>query len=159
MLQCYCFFTFWLFGHKAGGILTPHQGSNPHPLHWSESVNHSVVSYSLCFHGLESARLLCPRNSPGNITGMGCHSLLQGIFLTWGLNPGLLQCRQIICCLSHQGSPPTSIQTGNCHRPLHILNHELLQLLTFNTPWKELRVESRNEALCALGKMAERAFR
>jgi len=29
----------------------------------------------------------------------------------------------------------------------------LLQLLTFNTPWK-LRVKSRNEALCALGKTA-----
>ena len=30
---------------------------------------------------------LCPRNSPGKNTGMGCHSLLQGIFSTQGLNP------------------------------------------------------------------------
>ena len=79
-------------------------------------------------------RCLCPWDSPGKNTGVGCRFLLQGIFPAQGLNPGLLQCRQIICCLSHQGSPPTSIQTGNCHRPLHILNHELLQLLTFNTP-------------------------
>ena len=30
---------------------------------------------------------------------------LQGIFPTLGLNPGLLHCRQICYCLSHQGSP------------------------------------------------------
>ena len=36
---------------------------------------------------------------------MGCHFLLQGIFLTQGLNPGLLHCRQILCHLSSQGSP------------------------------------------------------
>jgi len=35
----------------------------------------------------------------------GCHSLLQGIFPTQRLNPGLLYCRQILYCLSHQGSP------------------------------------------------------
>ena len=35
----------------------------------------------------------------------GCHSLLQGIFLTQGTNPGLLHCRQkILYRLSHQGS-------------------------------------------------------
>ena len=35
---------------------------------------------------------------------MGCHFLLQGIFLTQGLNPGLPHCRQTLYCLSHQGS-------------------------------------------------------
>ena len=29
-------------------------------------------------------------------TGVGCHSLLQGIFLSQGLNLGLLHCRQIL---------------------------------------------------------------
>ena len=43
--------------------------------------------------------------SPGNKTGVGCHALLQGIFPTQGLNPGLPQCRQILYHLSHQGSP------------------------------------------------------
>ena len=38
-------------------------------------------------------------------TGVGCHFLLQGIFLTQGSNPGLLHCRQILYCLSYQGSP------------------------------------------------------
>ena len=36
---------------------------------------------------------------------MDCHSLLQGIILTQGLNLGLLHCRQILYHLSHQGSP------------------------------------------------------
>ena len=35
---------------------------------------------------------------------MGCHFLLQGVFLTQGLNLGLLHCRQMLYCLSHQGS-------------------------------------------------------
>ena len=43
-------------------------------------------------------------DSPGKNTGVGCHALLQGIFLTQGLNPGLLHYRQILCHLSHQGS-------------------------------------------------------
>ena len=34
--------------------------------------------------------------SPGKNTGMDCHSLLQRIFLTQGLNPGLLHYRQIL---------------------------------------------------------------
>ena len=38
---------------------------------------------------------------------MGCHSLLQGISLTQGLNFGLMHCRQILYHLSHQGSPIT----------------------------------------------------
>ena len=36
---------------------------------------------------------------------MGCHFLLRGIFLTQGLNPGLLHCRQTLYYLSYQGSP------------------------------------------------------
>ena len=41
-------------------------------------------------------RLLCPWGSPGKNTGEGCHFLLQGIFLTWVSNPGLLHCRQTL---------------------------------------------------------------
>ena len=36
---------------------------------------------------------------------MGCHALLQAVFLTQGLNLGLLYCRQILYHVSHQGSP------------------------------------------------------
>ena len=50
----------------------------------SASVNHSVMSSSLQYHGLEVSRFFCPWNSPGKNTGVGCHSLLQGIFMTQG---------------------------------------------------------------------------
>ena len=44
-------------------------------------------------------------DSPGKNIGAGCHALLQGIFPTQGLNPGLPHCRRILNHLSHQGSP------------------------------------------------------
>ena len=47
----------------------------------------------------------CPWNSPGKNTGVGCHSLLQEIFLTQESNPYLLHYRQILYRLSHMGSP------------------------------------------------------
>ena len=37
------------------------------------------------------------------------HSLLQRIFLTQGWNLGLLHCRWILHCLSHQGSPAKAL--------------------------------------------------
>ena len=40
-------------------------------------------------------------------SGVGCHFLLQGIFPTQGSNLGLLNCKQILYHLSHQGSPTT----------------------------------------------------
>ena len=43
---------------------------------------------------------------PGKDTGVGCHALLQGIFRTQELNPGLWLCRKILYRLSHQGSRP-----------------------------------------------------
>ena len=46
-----------------------------------------------------------PWNSPGQSTGVGSLSLLQGIFPTQGSNPGLSHCRRILYQLSHQGSP------------------------------------------------------
>ena len=79
-------------------------------------VSHSVVSDSLQPHVLQPARLLCPWDSPGKNTGMGCHALLQGIFLTQGLNPCLLcllHCRWILYQLSYQGSPLPSNQDTN----------------------------------------------
>ena len=46
-------------------------------------------------------------DSLGMNIGVGCHALLQGIFPTQGLNPGLPHCRWILYCLSYQGSPRT----------------------------------------------------
>ena len=46
-------------------------------------------------------------HSTGKNTGLGCHALLQGIFPTQGLNPGLPHCRWILYHLNYQGSPRT----------------------------------------------------
>ena len=59
---------------------------------------------------LRPHRLYSPRNSPGQNTGIGSRSLLKGIFPTQALNPGLPHCRQILCQLSHKGSPQPGTQ-------------------------------------------------
>ena len=65
-------------------------------------LSHSAVFRSLRKHALWLARLLC-QDFPGKNTGVGCHSLLQGIFPTQGSKLGLLNCRQILYHLSHHG--------------------------------------------------------
>ena len=70
------------------------------PVKDSESESHSVMSDSSQPH-----RLYSSWNSPGQNTGVGSLSLLQGSFPTQGLNPGLPHCRQILYQLSHKGSP------------------------------------------------------
>ena len=52
-------------------------------------------------------------NSPGQNTGVGSLSLLQGIFPTQGSNPGLPHCRRILYQLSHQGSPVVNNPPAN----------------------------------------------
>ena len=49
-------------------------------------------------------------DSPGKNTGVCCQTLLQGIFPTQGSSPGLPHSRQILYCLSHQGSPAHGCQ-------------------------------------------------
>ena len=73
----------------------------------------SVVSDSLQPHGLYR-----PRDSPGQNTGVGSHSLLQRIFPTQRLNPGRPHYRQILYLLSHQGSP---LNPGPLHWELRVL--------------------------------------
>ena len=60
------------------------------------------MSDSLQPHGLQVHGL---QNSSGRNTGVGSLSLLQGVFPTQGLNPGLPHCRRILYQLSHKGSP------------------------------------------------------
>ena len=74
----------------------------PAPVWVSESC--SVVSYSLQPHDLYS-----PWNSPGQNTGVGSLSLLQRIFPTQGLNPGLRHWRRILYQLSQKGSPNSGV--------------------------------------------------
>ena len=64
-----------------------------------ESMSPALQTDSLLFE---------PLGKPKN-TGVNNLSLLQGIFQTQESNPGLLHCRQILYCLSHQGSPFTPL--------------------------------------------------
>ena len=70
----------------------------------SKNYMGAVMSDFLWSHGLYPIRSLCPWNSSSKSTGVGCHDLLQGTFLTQGSNLGLLHCRQILYHLSHLGS-------------------------------------------------------
>ena len=85
----------------------------------------SVMSDCLWPHGLEPTRFLHPWDFPGKNTGVGCHFLLQEIFLTQGLNPGLPHCRQTLYHLSHQGSPSC------CCLCIFRLNHSVPKLITW----------------------------
>ena len=68
---------------------------------------------------------LQPGNSPGKNTGVGGQPLLQGVFLTKGLNLGVFHCRQILYHLSHHGCPNIYIKS------LHISN----QILRSSQTW------------------------
>ena len=69
-------------------------------------LSRSVVSDSLGPHGLYPARLLCPWDFPGKNAGVGCHFLLQGIFLTRVKPVSLVSSTLagIFLPLSHQGN-------------------------------------------------------
>ena len=84
-------------GSSAHGIF---QARVPEWVAIAFSKSHSVVSNSLWPPGLYS-----PWNSPGQNTGVGSLSLLQGTFPTQGSNPGLPYCGWIFYQLSHKGSP------------------------------------------------------
>jgi len=56
---------------------------------WEHAKVASVMSDSLQLYGQKPARLLCPWDSPGKNSGVGCH-LLQGVFSTQGSNQSLL---------------------------------------------------------------------
>ena len=74
----------------------------------------SIVSDSLRPHGLQPARLLCPWDFPEKNTGVGCHFLLQGIFLTQGSNPGLLHWQVGSLPLNRLGSPWGCLAEHKC---------------------------------------------
>ena len=73
--------------------------------------SHSVVSNSLGPRGLQSSMLLHAWDFPGKNTGVGCHFLLQRIFLTQGWNLGLPHCKMLYR-LSHQRSTNSPGELG-----------------------------------------------
>ena len=68
-------------------------------------ANPKSESCSVLSDSLQPYRLHSPWNCPGQNTGVDSCSLLQGIFPTQELNPGLPHCRQILYYLSHKGNP------------------------------------------------------
>ena len=112
-------------------------------------VSHSIMLDSLWLHGLQLTRLLCPWNTPGRNTGVGCHSLFQGIFPTQGSNLGFLHWGWILYHLSHQGSPMYRIYREKwTHR---LCMHGSIYLPQMEQP-KEQALRSRNRIHRASGR-------
>ena len=98
----------------------------------SDSVIHILVS-AAATKSLQSCPTHCDpmdcsppgssvhEDSPGKNTGVGCHDLLQGIFQTQGLNPGLPHCQHILYHLSHQGSPESRTPWFSSHPRAFVL--------------------------------------
>ena len=75
---------------------------------------------------LKAPRVLWSWNSPGKNIGVGCHFLLQGIFLTQGSNlhlPCLLHWQAVSLPVSHLGKPQWSpvVHSNNVSTIRHIL--------------------------------------
>ena len=95
ILAHFIYFYFILFfGFVASGIFVP------------------CESCSVMSDPVWPRRRYSPQNSPGQNTGVGSLSLLQGVFSTQGSSPGLPHCRQILYQLSHQGSPRTLVRVA-----------------------------------------------
>ena len=77
-------------------------------------------------HGPQRTRLLCPQDSPGKNTGVGCHVILQGIFPTQGLN------LQLLCFLHWLAGSLPLVPTGNA--PNKVSNTHLREHSQFSLP-------------------------
>ena len=126
----------WTIAHQASlsmgfsrqefwsGLPFSSPGDLPNPRIEPASPALQVDSFLLSHVRLPARELICkwkwksltpawlfenPRNSPGWNTGVGSHSLLQGIFPTQTLNPGLQHYRWILYQMSHQESPRISL--------------------------------------------------
>ena len=85
------------------------------------------VSNAVWYCELQLASLLCPWDSLGKSTRMGCHDLIHGLFLTQGLHPGLLHCRQIIFAPEPPGKPRPLCPWGFLGKNTGVGCHALLR--------------------------------
>ena len=116
-------------------------------IHCVWEFSRSVVSDSLRPCGLGPARLLCPGDSPGRNTGVGCHSLLQGVFPTQGLSMRLLHWQT--GSLHHLGSPKGCLKGA---RPSKWVRHHHLCLASLRQAGlgRSFMEEKREGSMCAL---------
>ena len=138
------------------GDLTPsslfsHQDDGNNDIHWSRRCGEATVCYviiTLCVHAksLWSFLTLCDPmdysppgssvhgDSPGKNTGVGCHALLQGIFLTQGSSPHLLHRQQVLYHERHLGSPLLPLSPPTLIPPLLCLSHLLAPAKALGIP-------------------------
>ena len=113
-----------------------------------ESTSRSIVSDSLLPH-----RMYSPWTSPGQNTGVGSHSLLQGIFPTQGQNPSLPHCRRILYQLSHKGIPRILACVAYPFSSVSFHRREILSLqrvVPFFFPFLNVKIdENRKMKNCA----------
>ena len=76
-------------------------------------------------------------DSPGKNTGVGCHALLQGIFLAQESNQGLLHCRQILYQLSYQGNPHMWLLTVKWLKANYRKDYSNKSLIFLPRSWKD----------------------
>ena len=100
----------------------------------------SFVSDALGHNGLQPTWFLCPWNFPGKNTEVGCHFLLQGNFLTQGLNLYLLHWQADSLPLCYQESPYITVLHGKI---LSVLLGVIQQcpLVQFTNLWLKCQVE------------------
>ena len=89
--------------------------------------------------GLYPTRLLCPWNSPGKYTVVGCHSLLQGGLLDPGFKPGSLVLQADFLPSEPEGKPIEG-------------TYLLIRKAIYNQPTAEVFSALPNLMLCKRGK-------
>ena len=77
-----------------------------------------------------ACQLLCPRDSSGKKTGVGCHALLQGIFLIQGWNPNTYIFAKY---LGFPGDISGKESTCQCNTHTHTHTHIYIYIYTQNT--------------------------
>ena len=117
---CTCWLSVWLLCEKVysdvpifNGIVCEFLQLNcmSSLLLWILNTHHYIFTLQYRVKVAQSCPILCnsmvcsPWNFPGQNTGVGSFSLIQGIFPTQGSNPGLLHCMQILYQLRYKGSP------------------------------------------------------
>ena len=86
-----------------------------------------------------AARFFCPWDSPSKNTRVGCHFLIQGIFLTHGSNPSLPYSRQILYhgtafeAMFSTSSKISSVMLQPIRLLMHLISKNLSRLSSFKS--------------------------